>query len=120
MHIQEGCDFLYTLPSSMVKECVKECVIAKSSIHACTLNFQDGYTPFALAFECGNVHIVEHLSDMLTQQFLKDIMALCVARKTTALHVAAAHNAVGIAEQLIGAGCPLNAADVNVSYCEYE
>ena len=49
-----------------------------------------------------------------TQQDLKDILTLCNRSGLNALHIAALHNAVDMAKQLIDVGCQLDAVDTYV------
>ena len=76
---------------------------------------QAGYTPFLVACEYQKEEMVRYLMEEGA-----DIRASCRVENggsgLTALHLAALHNAVGVADLLLGEkACPLNEQDSNVS-----
>jgi ankyrin repeat protein len=75
---------------------------------------QSGYTPFLVACEYQKLEMMRYFMQLPGV----DIEACCHGAEgmgATGLHLAAYHNALGVAELLIEAGCRLDAVDKNVS-----
>ena len=78
------------------------------------------YTPLLVACEYQKEDIVKYLIE--EWKALVEVDARCHGNGeplvgATGLHFAAMHNAVGVAELLIQAGCPLDGQDKDVSLC---
>jgi hypothetical protein len=72
-----------------------------------------------VACEYKKIEVVKHLTEQLTE--VVDANACCHSGKdgtfmNSALHLAAIHNSVEVAELMLSANCSLNLVDKDVSY----